>query len=232
MMFSKKCFHGLVIVVVSWVLTLVVNDQGIAGSTFPLDKETVFCIYYKMSGDFMEEQDLEELAFSSGRPAFTVYKPAEMFMKNSLRRLRDMLVKKMRNYGEDSVFKWNFKYTFVPDQSKIERRKSIFRNNQMPQPTPFIRSEMSKEGWRSVHKGLDSLLHKTSKRKEKMVFEITVFLKPEKTDYQFQKRKIALQDVHLPLRRVIFRPVKIGVFPSKHSDQKMLVYEIPDPSTS
>jgi hypothetical protein len=102
----------------------------------------------------------------------------------------------------------------------------------MPQPTPFIRSEISKGGWRSVHEGLDFLVKKTSKRKTRMLLDITLFLKPEKTDGQFQKRNIALQNVHLPLRRIIFRPVKMGVFPSKHSDQKMLVYDIPDPSAS
>jgi hypothetical protein len=87
-MLFKKYLHWTVIVVYFGLLFLLLSDRGICGSPLPLDKETVFCIYYKMSGEYMDEQDLEELCLNLGRPTFTVYKPSEMFVKNTLRGLK------------------------------------------------------------------------------------------------------------------------------------------------
>ena len=230
MMLFKKLFHWPVIVVFSVVVSVLLSDQGICSSSFPLDEETVFCIYYKMSGEYMDDQDLEDLCYTLGRPTFTAYKPAQMFMKNSLRELRGKLVKRMKDYNENSMFKWNFQCNLMPINSEINSIKLTFLNNEMPQPTPFIRAEMSRNGRRLINRQLALLDPKTLSQKKEAVLNINIYLKPETIDYQLQKRNIAREDVFLPLRCVIFRPVKIEISPLKHPEKIVLSHNIPDSS--
>jgi len=229
MLHIKTFLYSSVIVLFSGVLSLFLGDQGICCSSFPLDSETVFCIYYKISGEDMEEQDLEELCFSSGRPTFSAFKPSEMFMKNALRRLKYKLTKRMKDYGENSIFKWSFKWPFMPNNSKINSKKLFYLNNEMPQPTPFISSEITRRGQRSVNKLLDSLISKSLNNAGERVLNIILYLKPKRIDYRYKKRNIAHEDVRLPFRCVIFHPVKMEVFPFKHPDQMLLPRNIPKP---
>jgi hypothetical protein len=209
----KEFLHWSVIVVVSGALFLLLGDQGVCGVSYPLDKETVFCLYHKMSGEDMEEQDLEELCFALGRPTFTAYKPSEMFMKNALRRVKRRLAERMNSYSEDCVFKWSFKCTLTPNRSEINGNKIMLSNNEMPQPTPFIMSEMTRRGQRSLKRLLDSLAARSFNQKQGGISTITIYLKPEKTAYRFQERTIGLQKVFLPIRFILFHPVKMEITP-------------------
>jgi len=227
----KAFLHSSVIVLFSWALSLFLSDQGICSPSFPLDSETVFCIYYKMSGEDMEERDLEELCSSLGRPTFSAYKPSEMFMKNTLRRLKHTLTKRMKDYSKDSIFKWGFECILMPNKPEINSCKLIFLNKKMPQPTPFISSEITKRGQRSVNKLLDSLISKSLNEAEERALNIILYLKPKRIDYRYKKRNIAHEDVRLPFRCVIFHPVKMEVFPFKHPDQMLLPRNIPKRTT-
>jgi len=223
----KAFLYSSVIVLFSWALSLLLSDQGICSPSFPLDRETTFCIYYKMSGEDMEEQDLEELCSSLGRPTFSAYKPSEMFMKNTLRRVRHTLTKRMKDYTKNSIFKWGFKYILMPNKPEINSCKLIFLNKKMPQPTPFISSEITKRGQRSVNKLLDSLISKSLNKTKERELNIILYLKPKRIDCRYKKRNIAHEDVCLPFRCVIFHPVKMEVFPFKDPDQMLMSRNIP-----
>jgi len=212
-MLLKKFSYCSVIVVVSGVLFLLAGDQGICSTSYPLDKETAYYVYHKMSGKDMEQHDLEELAFALERPTFTPYKPSEMFTKNALTRLKNRLTERMKDYNEDCVFRWSFKCTLTSDRSEINGSKAILLNNKMPQPTPFIMSQMTKKGQRTLNKLLDSLPPKSSGQTEESVVSITIYLKPEKIDYRFQKRNIGLQKVLFPIRYILFGLVKTEITP-------------------
>ncbi|MBW2609245.1 MAG: hypothetical protein JRC68_02745 [Deltaproteobacteria bacterium] len=82
----------------------------------------------------------------------------------------------------------------------------------MPQPTAYISSEMSEGGWRSVRKLLNSLATKKLNSAKKRELEVTVALRPKEIDYRFQKRNVAHEDIVLPIRCVIFHPVRAEVF--------------------
>lgn len=226
MVLPNKFLHWSVIVVVSGALFLLLGDQGICGTSYPLDKQAVFYIYHKMSGEDMEEQDLEELCLALGRPTFTAYKPSEMFMKTALRRFKYELTERMKNYNEDCLFKWSFKCTLMPDRSESDGNRAIFLNNKMPQPTPFIMSEMTKRGQTALDKLLDSLVPRSSNHTKEAVLDITIYLKPEKIDYRFQERNIGLQEVLLPIRSIIFHPVKAEIISLNNPEKKTLSYEM------
>ena len=223
----KKCLHWTVIVLYSGIVFLLLSDGGICGSPLPLDKETVFCIYYKMSGENMEEQDLEELCRNLGRPTFTAYKPSEMFVKNTLRDLKCKLTEKTKALSGNSMFRWSLKRTLGPDDSGIYDHTVTLLNNDMPQPTVFIGSEMTERGRRFIHRLLHSLVSKSSNQAEERAVNITVYLRPEKIFYRFQHRNIAREDIYLPFRSVIFHPIKIEVCPLKNPDRILLACDIP-----
>ena len=219
-----------------FLLIIPVFNQGgqyAWSSNFPLDAEAVFCVYYKMIGGNIADQDIEDLCFSSGRPTFSMYKPSEMFMKNTLKEKRGNIIKEMAGYNQGSLFIWRLKgflFAANPDTGKYN---ISYKNNKLPQPTFFIRSELSERGKKKISKILNSLKHKIRAKGDDLrksgsvkkgrgdFFEITVHLRPEKVVYRFEKRNIAREDVLLPFRYVIFDPIKIkldGFVKSQHFD--------------
>ena len=80
----------------------------------------------------------------------------------------------------------------------------------MPQPTPFIMSKISQAGRKSLSKLLRDL-HIKDRQKLAGPVDIGVYLKPERIAYRFVKRNIALENVTLPLRYIVFRPIKVEV---------------------
>jgi hypothetical protein len=223
----KTCLHWSVIVMCSGIVSLLLIDRGICGSPLPLDKETVFCIYYKMSGEDMGQQDLEELCLNLGMPTFTAYKPSEMFTKNTLRGLKHKLTEKMKALSGNSMFRWSLTRTLAPNNSGIYGHSFTLVNDDMPKATVFIGSEMTKRGKRFINKLLHSLVHASSSHAEQMAVNINVYLRPEKIFYRFKNRNIARQDIYLPHRSVIFRPVKIEVCSEKNPDRVLLARDIP-----
>ena len=212
-------------------------DPASCNTVFSLDKETVFCVYYRMSGEVIDELDIEDLCFSLGRPTFSAYKPSEMFVKKTLRRVKALVIKKMGSYGENPTFKWRFNYTPSDNSRKPVSSRLI---QDLPQPTPFIKPEISRKGQMSLDRLLGFLTHKRVKlgkslrvcrgidRNKESAFTIDVYLKPGNIEYRFQKRNIAQEDVLLPLRTIVFYPVKMEVFPLEQPGDMLLCYT-PDP---
>ena len=133
----KVILNLFMILIIAGVSHLLLGDQELWATTFPLDNETVFCIYYAMNGKEIDEQDMEDLCFESGRPTFTAFKPSEMFMKHSLRRLMERLKERMKDYKEDSLYSWSFKYTFWPNNTDKDVYNIIFNKNKMPPQNQF-----------------------------------------------------------------------------------------------
>jgi hypothetical protein len=191
-------------VILSLCLVILVS-RDVYGSTFLLDKESVFCAYYKISGTFMQDQDIEELSASLGKPNFTAYKPSEIFTKNSIRTIRRRLMKKMERYGDNFLYKWMFTCTYDPDGNNSFPGCIL-----MPQPTPFIASRISRSGEILINKRLASIFEKLTPVAETEL-RVTVYLKPQKIEYQYQHRHVAREKVTFPLRYVVFHPVKVEI---------------------
>ena len=188
------------------------GGQALWASTFCLDREAVFCICYALSGEDFSEEDLEDLSFELGRPTFTAHKPAEMFTKGSLTSLRESLSERMQNYHNDSLFHWNMQCTVFPKDGIGKFPKIVLEKSEIPQPTPFIRSEISKKGQSIITRQIQTLIAAQSNVQTKKSVDIIVYLRPEKIDYQYDKRNVAREDIVLPIRYVIFQPVKIKIF--------------------
>lgn len=216
----KKGSHFLVILMFFCALFIFQGNQNSWGSVFPLDEENVFCIYYKMSGRGMYDQDLEELSRSLGRPTYTPFKPAEMFTKKSLRKLRYNLKRKIKKYDKHSLFKWGLKRVIKAGNTSVRGYKINSPDMEMPHPTPFIRSLVSTNGLKSINRVLDSLiseaLSKRLSRSKKTALSITIYLRPEKIDYRNDERNIALEKVVLPHSYVIFYPVRLEISQSEN----------------
>lgn len=205
-----RLFCLLLILTLSIPAHLTPESQAAGERFLPLDKEAVFCLYYKMSGEHMDDQDIEDLCFDQGRPNFSAFKPAEMFLKPGVVAFRKRLLGKIRDYGEGVLFTLSFKGVLKPGRSESHAFEVSRYEKEMPHPTTYIRSALSKEGWTLLEKAISRL----SGIARAEVLEITIFLRPEGIDHQSERRKIAGEEVLLPLRNVIFHPVKIKVIPS------------------
>ena len=206
---SNKIFYGFFIFLLSTGICLFWEDHTLYGSDFMLDEETVFCLYYKISGEYMDDQDMEDLSYELGRPLFTVFKPSEMFTKQSLKNLRTKLMKKIAHYGDDSLFQWKLKHDPLSDIRL--RMHGIVEpiDSGMPQPTPYIRSEISKKGRDDLIRQLTSIARERVSGRKKDIRCLDLYFKPVGIEYRFEKRNVAREDMVLPIRYVIFTPVKV-----------------------
>ena len=215
------------IVIFSCALLLFPPNHNSWGSVFPLDEETVFCIFHNMSGKEMGDQVLEELLITLERPTFTPYKPAEMFLKNSLRQFREQLQEKAKKYNNTSIFRWSHNGVSISSNRKVRGYKIDFRSVEMPHPTPFIRAKVSGNSLKSIQRTLDSLVPKAMSagfsQRNRTHLNINIYLKPEKIDYGYHKRVIAGEDVLLPHCCVIFRPIRLEICDTKEP-VKILTY--------
>ena len=212
-MIPGKAVHTLFLSFFSLSLSLLCSFfwvQDIWSSNFPLDEEAVFCLYHRLSGNPVVLQDIEELCYQVGRPAYTSFKPSEMFMKRKIREVRTRIEEKIKRMKEESLFIWRFKASVIPHDRNPKGYRIVYRENEMPQATSFIISEISKEGQVYLNGLLNAFIKKRSDHTESAEeLEIVVSLRPEKVAYRYQKRNIALEDVVLPIRCVIFHPVNV-----------------------
>jgi len=197
------CLFSLVVVTMfrpglSWAKIYDFNDYS------------VFCLFYGMSGEKINEQDIEDLYFRMGKPIYSSYKPSEIFIRNSQNKLRKSLLETMNNYDDESVFKWKIQFDFQTLSKKNNKQGIVFFEKQMPQPTPFIMPKISQAGRMSLSKLLRDL-HIRERQKLVGPVDIGVYLKPERIEYRFEKRNIALENVTLPLRYIVFRPIKVEI---------------------
>jgi len=180
-------------------------------STSDFDEYAVFCSYFKVSGDKPSDQDIEELCFTLDRPNYTSFKPSEMFSKNSLLREKKRIDKRIKSITSDSTFLWKVKCN-ISNNADINRYFSKAAvNEKLPQPTPYINSRIFGKEQRKIIKAISSLLKAHPKKIKKKDVEIIITLKPEKSEYRYQKRNIVKQNVVLPIRYVIFQPKKVQI---------------------
>lgn len=222
----KKFSTKLIIIIMTASLWLVPSYGLMAGPVLPLDREAVFCSYFKMSGEKLYFQDIEDLYHAQGKSTFSLYKPDELFSKNSLRYSRKRLLNRMRKSSQNSMFAWEFMCTFKPDRSRDSGYQLIPDLDGLPRATPYISSELSKNGRQAVNRALGSLVTGKSFLKKERALKVTVYLVPEKTERQIEKRVIGLEDVFFPIRHVFFRPVGIGLFLPGDPGDDMSFYEI------
>jgi hypothetical protein len=213
----RKIFYYLIVCVSTVLLTVTPVISGHCLKSFSLDRETVFCLYFKLSGTIIPDQDIEELCASSGKPMFTAYKASEIYTNNKIRHIRQRLTKKTEQYDDNSLFTWIFHYTYDPDSVSRTGIQSLPCYNELPNPTPFIAPEISRAGQKRINRQLALALDQ-AKYKKKAELQIIVYLKPKKITYRYQKRKVACQKVRVPLRRIIFHPVKIEIVPSSRNN--------------
>ncbi|MFH1349417.1 MAG: hypothetical protein ABII26_00625 [Pseudomonadota bacterium] len=207
----KNSTHRLVILMSIVTIAFFSGIRHSWGFVFTLDKEAVFSIYFKMSKGNVYDEDLEDFLIALGRPTFTPFKPHEMFMKSSLRKMADKILSTTRQYNNNPLFRLTLKRAIMIGGPKMGDNRSNFNNHEMPHPTPFIRSEISNNDLRTINKSLDSIFSKIqssgiAKTKEE-ILNIHIYLVPKGVDYRFDKRNIALEEVILPHRYVIFRPI-------------------------
>jgi hypothetical protein len=180
-------------------------------STYPLNEESVFCAYFMMSGDDVNERDVEEFCFSSGRPVYTSFKPSEMFTKQSIKREKIKIVKKIESIGSDPLFVWELKESAIYEKKDNNRSRFVLNYKNLPQPTYYINSKITKSGKRLIGKAINSFLKKNDNKYDLKDLHIKVTLRPEKTAYGYQKRNIVYENVVLPIRYVIFHPIKVQI---------------------
>jgi len=190
------------------------------GATLELNREAVFCLYYSISGERIMEQDIEDLCHSLDQPTYTLYKPSEMFTKASLRRWMHTLEQKKHQMGHVPLFKMRL-------EAKLHGKRSPFQSllgeeADMPQPTPFIRSEISERGVQGLRR-IFSHERFRELRRGANTLKIDLFLRPEKVVEKPQKRLIAGEKVYLPIRYVVFSLVRMEIFSSDHEPNKMLI---------
>lgn len=222
---TRKIFYYSIACVLVVLFLLTSGKPGNCSDTFPLDKETVFCLYFKLSGTLIPDQDIEELCASSGKPMFTAYKASEIYTKNTIRHIRQRLSRKTEKLDDNSLFTWIFHYTYDPDSVSRHGINLPPRYDELPNPTPFIAPEISISGQSRINKQLAIALD-NAKYKKKSELQIIVYLKPKKITFQYQKRKVACQRVRVPLRRIIFHPVRIEIVPSSPYNRTLISHNI------
>jgi hypothetical protein len=208
---KRKIPHRLFAAAVALFLVPLLGMESAASSLLRLDEEAIFCLYHKLSGEPMTDQDIEDLRFSQGRAIFSAYKPSEMILKQGIKETRKRLLDRIRGYGKDCLFVWDFEGVFRRNKAGIDHGATGSIGAEMPHPTHFIRSTLLAGGGKLVEKEVNAFLSRTPGVGSAQALKISLHLRPEGIDRQSEKRVIAHEKVNLPVRSVIFRPVAVRV---------------------
>jgi hypothetical protein len=180
-------------------------------AAFQLNEDTVFCSYFMISGDKPSEQDVEELCYADGRPSYTAFKPYEMFSKKSLRLEKNRIENRINSISEDPTLIWNVKLD-ATEVASIDRFLSAdVINNNMPKPTPFINARLTFNGANYIKKVVKAALGGSPSKIYEKGVQILVSLRPVQSKFEYEKRIIVEQEVILPIRYVIFQPIKVQI---------------------
>lgn len=199
-------------ILVSLMLFLLIAVSVYSSSaTVQLDKDAVFISYFMISGDTLSEQDIEELCFTGGRPSYTAFKPSEMFSKKSLLSERKRIENSITAIAADPILIWNVRLESMDAAGIRQFATAAAINAAIPKPTPYISGRISENGTRYIINGLAALLDGTSSKKYENTVEISISLRPVKAVYEYEKRNIVEQEVILPIRYVIFQPIKVEI---------------------
>lgn len=201
-------------------------NQGMCGVPIRLDEESVFCLYFKLSGDPISDQDIEDLCCAVGKPSFSAYKPAEFVFKKTLTEEKERLLGLMKAVDRKSEFEWRFSRRIERQKSGSVRLDPSSLEGAFPAATSFIRSSMSKRGKKALSKAFRKLSGRMTHSTGDGLLEMDVFLVPERVGKAYQTRNIARENVLLPIRYVFFRPVRIEMRSPKGSAVDPLVCHI------
>jgi hypothetical protein len=201
-------FKILISIAVVLLLTALVG-QGRA-EVSELDKEGVFCAYYFLKKDVPGDAEIEDLCWSLQRPLFSKFKPAEMFSKKGLKGIRNRLSSRISGFDGETLFRWKIKGNFKKTSKKgVVAFTTGFDRKCVPQATPHIQSEVSQKGWRRLKRVLKEMPLAPPTQVEMDSHEIGILLRPEHINDRTQKRNVAMENVIIPIRYVVFVPVAI-----------------------
>jgi hypothetical protein len=201
-------------------------QQTYGDVTHPLNEEAVFCSYYKLSGETIDERDLEDFSYQQGQPTFSIFKPAEMFTKATLCELQKKIQKQISAYDAMTLFAMNFKGPWYGGNFIQGAAAIVLGHSELPNSTPYIGSEMSEPGQKELLKTYYSLLKESAGLIKSREINITVYLQPIKILRKYLKRNIAQEDVYMPMRIVIFEPVRIRISFQVQTGRLILFREI------
>jgi len=208
---KRKVSHPLFALAVALFLVLHPVMESPARSLLPLDEEAVFCLYHKLSGEPMSDQDIEDLCFSRGRAIFSAYTPSEMIFRRGINETRERLLERIRGYGKGCLFVWDFDGVLRGSKSGMDDGGTGYIRVELPHPTHFIRSTLLAGGGKLVEKEVNAFLSRRPGAGNGQALKISLHLRPEGIDRQPERRVIAHEEVNLPVRTVIFRPVAVRV---------------------
>lgn len=211
----RRILRGLGRLSLLSLLTLFFDAAEVRPSAIPLNEEEVFCLYYGMAGGEFYVQDLEDLSETLGQPTFTFFKPSEMFTGNTLLKLRNRLRVKIEKLDATSLFKWTRPLQVLKRDGMISIPRLDDEHQDLPHPTPFIRSRLSGGSAQSINRNLKSmvlgLLADNPVLEKEIPLSIHIYLKPDRIDREFHRRTVAEEDILLPHRYVVLRPVRLEI---------------------
>lgn len=212
---SRLFIGTILLTTVSFVF--VPAEQGICSAPIRLDEEAVFCLYFKLSGDPINDQDIEDLCYAMGKPTFSAYKPAEFVFKKTLTEKKDRLLGLMKAMDEKSEFEWRLSCQGASRKSGPGHLDPSFLESEFPAATSLIRAAVSKKGKKDLTKAFRELWGRATRLTRGGLLELDVRLVPERVGKAYQTRNIARENILLPIRYVFFRPVRIKMISPKGS---------------
>jgi hypothetical protein len=174
-----------------------------------LDRAAVFCTFYALSGERPDDRDIEDFRWSTGKPTFSAFKPAEMFSRNGLREARRELHRRVEGIGPDTVFRWETEGIVVRRSGGGLSFRSGFGRKDLPHATPLIQAEISRAGWKRLRSALKRLSSSSEAKTPSKDSPPRILLEPLQVEDRMERRNIALEEVTIPVRVVVFQPVAL-----------------------
>lgn len=199
----------ITIVFILTLLSLPVFPDTCGAMVSELDREGVFCAYWYVNGEEPGDADIEDLHWCLERPLFSKFKPAEMFSKKSLNLIRNNLRQKIKGFKGEPLFRWRMEGEFEKKAKGMVSFSTSLDRKSLPEATPHIQSEVSREGWGSLVKALKKLPLSMPGGRGPARQEIGVLLRPVSVYDRSERRNIALEDVVIPIHCIVFVPVAI-----------------------
>ena len=171
-----------------------------------LDGEALFCLYFRLSGEPMDDQSIEDYAAAAGRPLYTAFKPSEMFVKQGIKRFRRHLKRRADELGPDTRLFW-----------QLDRTAAGAGLIELPAATELIQAEMSKADRKRLARAL-AAFDRQRCAADRRDLTIRIEMVPAGLNRLSEQRNIARQNVVLPMGRVRLRPVRIRIAAARSPD--------------
>ena len=96
-----------------------------------------------------------------------------MFTKNSLKTLKVRLLEKVKDVNGSDLFQWIVECNIIPNDKAKKHPTIQFDQKKMPQPTDYIRSEISKKDLKRIRRKITTVVDKQSYTIKK-IFDLTI----------------------------------------------------------